>query len=80
MLLAAFGLANNVVEFIQGTCLGIAGEHLTRALRYQVLAILLRQEVGFFDEDENSVGELSEFLGQKVTVGNGQKVTVGNGR
>ncbi|KAL1496847.1 hypothetical protein AB1Y20_014433 [Prymnesium parvum] len=67
LMFLLIGVLNNVVEFIGQNALGRAGEHLTKNLRYKLLSILLRQEIGYFDEENNSVGELSEFLGEKVT-------------
>jgi len=46
----------------------IAGEGLTRRLRVLVLEKLVRKELGYFDEDENSVGSLTEFLAKKVNL------------
>jgi len=46
----------------------IAGEGLTRRLRVLVLEKLLQKELGYFDEDENSVGSLTEFLAKKVNL------------
>ncbi|KAL1522400.1 hypothetical protein AB1Y20_017390 [Prymnesium parvum] len=67
LMFVLIGVLNNVVEFIGQNALGRTGEHLTKRLRYELMSILLRQEIGYFDDERNSVGELSEFLGEKVT-------------
>jgi len=45
---------------------GIAGSALTAKLRAQGMSSLLRQEMGWFDEEENSAAELTAFLAEKV--------------
>jgi len=49
-------------NYLQGAMFGISGETLTRRIRAMVFASLIRQEIGFFDEKDNSVGALSTFL------------------
>eukprot|EP00928_Gymnodinium_smaydae_P025596 TRINITY_DN20336_c0_g1_i1.p1 TRINITY_DN20336_c0_g1~~TRINITY_DN20336_c0_g1_i1.p1 ORF type:complete len:1405 (-),score=181.91 TRINITY_DN20336_c0_g1_i1:117-3782(-) len=62
------GIFVHVVEFVYRTQFAIAGEGLTRRLRVHTLEKLLHQELGYFDEDENSVGALTEFLARKVNL------------
>lgn len=54
------------VAFFGNTCqhgvLGIAGEKLTRRIRGMAFRALLKQEVGYFDMEENSVGALAGRL------------------
>merc|ERR1719197_1443419 len=57
-----------VLNTISWSCLAVAGEHLTKNLRLALLEKLLHFEVGYFDFEENSMGALTEFLGQKVTL------------
>lgn len=47
---------------LQHSILGISGERLTRKLRSESLRALLRQEIGYFDLPENSVGSLAGRL------------------
>jgi ATP-binding cassette subfamily B (MDR/TAP) protein 1 len=53
---------------IEGAGFGIAGEHLTRNLRAGSVKKWLTMEIGFFDEEVNSAGELTQFLGESVTL------------
>jgi len=46
----------------------VAGEALTRRLRVLTLTQLLHQEIGYFDEDDNSAGALTEFLAAKINL------------
>ena len=62
------GVTIHVVDTLFKICFGITGEHLTRQLRVLALRQLLRQEIGYFDEDANSVGALTEFLAEKVSL------------
>ena len=48
--------------------LGVAGEHLTRNLRSHSVSKWLTMEIAFFDEEANSSGELTQFLGESVTL------------
>jgi ABC-type multidrug transport system fused ATPase/permease subunit len=41
---------------------GVAGERLTMRLRSQAFAAILRQDVAYFDTEENSVGALCTRL------------------
>jgi len=45
---------------------GIAGAKLTLRLRRDSMNALLRQHVGFFDNEKNSAGQLVAFLGEKI--------------
>jgi ATP-binding cassette, subfamily B (MDR/TAP), member 1 len=64
----SIGVFIHVVETAYKIQFATAGEGLTRQLRKDTLQQLLRQEMGYFDQDENSVGELTEFLAQKVSL------------
>ena len=44
----------------------MAGSALTARLRADAMAALMRQEIGFFDVDENSAPNLTTFLSEKV--------------
>ncbi|CAK0894350.1 unnamed protein product [Prorocentrum cordatum] len=45
---------------------GMAGSSLTAKLRSRGIAAFMRQEIGFFDLEENSATELTAFLAEKV--------------
>ncbi|CAG8491139.1 uncharacterized protein OCT59_020189 [Rhizophagus irregularis] len=45
----------------------LSGEKLTRRIRTMVFAHLLKQEAGFFDEDENNTGALTSQLSTDAT-------------
>ncbi|KAJ3053457.1 Multidrug resistance protein 1 [Rhizophlyctis rosea] len=56
------GLAALVSFFMQVNTFEAAGASLTRRLRAQVFHALMRQEVGFFDEEGHSLGALTSRL------------------
>ena len=61
---------------------GRINAHLIRKLRAVCLRKLLKQEIGFFDDEANSAGDLAEFLASKVTLVQsacGEKLQIGMG-
>ncbi|KAL7325570.1 hypothetical protein PS15p_208029 [Mucor circinelloides] len=55
--IAAFvGFATQVISF------EVAGERYTKRLRADIFRAFMRQEVGYFDEDDNSLGALTSKL------------------
>jgi hypothetical protein len=56
--MAGFGLS--------GLLNGMAGSALTAKLRADGMTALMRQEIGFFDVEENSAPNLTTFLSEKV--------------
>lgn len=62
LMLMALGLAQLFFYAIQGTCLGISSEKLTSRARGMAFRTMLRQDVAFFDRDENNTGSLTSFL------------------
>ncbi|KAK8054423.1 ABC multidrug transporter Mdr1 [Apiospora saccharicola] len=62
LMLMALGLAQLFLYAIQGTCLGISSEKLTSRARGMAFRTMLRQDVAFFDRDENTTGSLTSFL------------------
>ncbi|CAN8075644.1 unnamed protein product [Agarophyton chilense] len=54
--------------FVQHAMLGISGERLTRKLRSKAFRSILRQDIGFFDAKENSVGQLTTRLATEATL------------
>ncbi|KAK8085888.1 GTPase-activating protein [Apiospora hydei] len=62
LMLMALGLAQLLFYSVQGTCLGISSEKLTSRARGMAFRVMLRQDVAFFDRDENTTGSLTSFL------------------
>ncbi|KAK6854957.1 ABC multidrug transporter Mdr1 [Apiospora arundinis] len=62
LMLMALGLAQLFLYSIQGTCLGISSERLTSRARAMAFRVMLRQDIAFFDRDENTTGSLTSFL------------------
>ena len=56
------GVAALISFFMQVNTFEAAGASLTRRLRAQVFHALMRQEVGFFDEEGHSLGALTSRL------------------
>jgi len=56
-----------IVSFaLSGFFNGFASSALTAKLRSRGIAAFMRQEIGFFDVEENSAAELTAFLAEKV--------------
>ena len=58
----AAGITAGIAVFLQVTMFAIAGERLTQRMRRLAFAAMLRQEMGWFDQPENSVGSLLSRL------------------
>jgi ABC-type multidrug transport system fused ATPase/permease subunit len=52
----------------QAVLFGIAGEQLTKRLRKRAFEAMLRQEVGWFDEEKHSTGVLTAQLASDATL------------
>jgi ATP-binding cassette subfamily B (MDR/TAP) protein 1 len=59
LVIAICGFIGNMLKFVM---FGLSGEKLTTRIRDQSFRAMLRQEVGWFDEDRNSVGQLTTSL------------------
>ena len=64
--LALLGVAAFLASFGQVISFGIMGEHLTRRLREATFSAMLRNEVGWFDLKENSVGAIISLLSRET--------------
>jgi ATP-binding cassette, subfamily B (MDR/TAP), member 1 len=62
------GFAALVGNVLQMGMLGISGEKLTRKMRGMTFRALLRQEMGFFDKDENAMGALTTKLATEASL------------
>ena len=60
------GLTVQLCDTLYKVCFTVTSERLTRRLRVLMLETLLRQEVGYFDEEVNSAGALTEFLAERI--------------
>ncbi|KAJ3085456.1 Multidrug resistance protein 1, partial [Quaeritorhiza haematococci] len=66
---AAFGflaLISLITQFLQLAAFSISGEYLTKRIRYESFKAILRQEMAFFDEEENSKGALAAKLAEEA--------------
>ena len=60
------GLTQGLSYVIHGWSFAIASERLIHRARDRAFRTILRQDISFFDQDENSVGALTSFLGQQT--------------
>lgn len=68
LLVGAGALAGNLIQF---SMVNIAGERLTKKLRVESFRAMLRQEIGFFDAKENSLGSLTTRLAADASIVSG---------
>jgi ATP-binding cassette subfamily B (MDR/TAP) protein 1 len=61
------GLVLLLAQSLQGYCFAMAGSALGSRARSQAFASVLRQDVAFFDREENSSGALTAFLSSEAT-------------
>ncbi|KAH7435715.1 hypothetical protein KP509_06G076400 [Ceratopteris richardii] len=61
------GIASLGIYYVQYYYFGIMGENLTNRVRKMMLSAILRNEVGWFDRDENSSARLSSRLSTDAT-------------
>merc|ERR1719230_2469200 len=64
--LGIYAVAIIMSFMLSGLFNGLAGSSLTAKLRSRGIAAFMRQEIGFFDLEENSATELTAFLSEKV--------------
>ncbi|XP_061918767.1 ATP-dependent translocase ABCB1-like isoform X1 [Entelurus aequoreus] len=67
LMFAVIGVVTFFTVFFQGFCFGIAGEILTMKLRDASFKAMLSQDLGWFDNPNNSVGALSTRLASDAT-------------
>ncbi|CAF1381463.1 unnamed protein product, partial [Rotaria sordida] len=73
------GIAFLIIRFFQYTAFAIAGSKLTQRIRSKAFACLLRQEVAYFDQPENSSGAICTRLlsdGSAIQDMTGQRVAL----
>jgi ABC-type multidrug transport system fused ATPase/permease subunit len=66
-LFIALGFGAFVTHFLQSALFTYAGVKMTRRVREDCFRALLRQEIGFFDEEVNSTGLLLALLAEDTT-------------
>ena len=62
LLFLATGITAGIAMFLQISMFAVAGEHLTQRMRKLAFAAMLKQEMGWFDKPENSLGALLSRL------------------
>lgn len=67
LIIACMGVVTVVANFLQHFYFGIMGEKMTERVRRMMFSAMLRNEVGWFDEEENSADTLSMRLANDAT-------------
>ncbi|XP_072365307.1 ATP-dependent translocase ABCB1-like isoform X2 [Scyliorhinus torazame] len=67
ILFCVIGIVSFVTYFLQGFMFGKAGETLTQKLRYMAFKAMLRQEIAWFDDKNNSTGALTTRLATEAS-------------
>ncbi|XP_039044113.1 ABC transporter B family member 20-like isoform X2 [Hibiscus syriacus] len=67
LIIAFMGIVTVVANFLQHFYFGIMGEKMTERVRRMMFSAMLRNEVGWFDNEENSVDNLSMRLANDAT-------------
>ncbi|XWS07812.1 hypothetical protein CRYUN_Cryun41cG0022900 [Craigia yunnanensis] len=67
LIIACMGIVTVVANFLQHFYFGIVGEKMTERVRRMMFSAMLRNEVGWFDEEENSADTLFMRLAKDAT-------------
>ncbi|XP_039129218.1 ABC transporter B family member 20-like isoform X2 [Dioscorea cayenensis subsp. rotundata] len=67
LIIACMGIITVIANFLQHFYFGIMGEKMTERVRRMMFSAMLRNEVGWFDEEENSADTLSMRLANDAT-------------
>ncbi|XP_076888466.1 ABC transporter B family member 6-like [Bidens hawaiensis] len=67
LIIACMGIVTVIANFLQHFYFGIMGEKMTERVRRMMFSAMLRNEVGWFDEEENSADTLSMRLANDAT-------------
>ncbi|KAH1045693.1 hypothetical protein J1N35_036477 [Gossypium stocksii] len=67
LIIACMGIVTVVANFLQHFYFGIMGEKMTERVRRMMFSAMLRNEVGWFDEEENNADTLSMRLANDAT-------------
>mmetsp|Transcript_10713 Transcript_10713/g.25404 ORF Transcript_10713/g.25404 Transcript_10713/m.25404 type:complete len:1267 (+) Transcript_10713:289-4089(+) len=63
LIFVAVGVLSFVCSFLEQFSFGVMGARLATRVRVMLFGAMLRQEVGWFDRDENNSGALTSMLG-----------------
>ncbi|XWS66044.1 hypothetical protein CRYUN_Cryun05aG0166500 [Craigia yunnanensis] len=67
LIIACMGIVTVVANFLQHFYFGIMGEKMTERVRRMMFSAMLRNEVGWFDEEDNIADTLSMRLANDAT-------------
>lgn len=67
LIITCMGIVTVVANFLQHFYFGIMGEKMTERVRRMMFSAMLRNEVGWFDEEDNSADTLSMRLANDAT-------------
>ncbi|CAI0411427.1 unnamed protein product [Linum tenue] len=67
LIIACMGVVTVVANFLQHFYFGIMGEKMTERVRRMMFSAMLRNEVGWFDDEDNSADTLSMRLANDAT-------------
>eukprot|EP01018_Ginkgo_biloba_P020598 Gb_31652 [translate_table: standard] len=67
LVISSMGVVTVVANFLQHFYFGIMGEKMTERVRRMMFSAMLRNEVGWFDEEDNSADALSMRLANDAT-------------
>ncbi|XP_024972602.1 ABC transporter B family member 6 [Cynara cardunculus var. scolymus] len=67
LIIACMGVVTVIANFLQHFYFGIMGEKMTERVRRMMFSAMLRNEVGWFDEEDNSADTLSMRLANDAT-------------
>ena len=77
LLFSGLGLACFVTIGLQGLMFGLSGERLTKRVRILMFGAMLKQDMGWFDQNENNTGALCSRLSnnaQAISGATGAKI------
>ncbi|KEH21893.1 putative xenobiotic-transporting ATPase [Medicago truncatula] len=67
LIIGCMGIVTVIANFLQHFYFGIMGEKMTERVRRMMFSAMLRNEVGWFDDEENSADNLSMRLANDAT-------------
>ena len=62
------GFVAAIATLLQNASFALSGERLTMRLRKQSFAAILKQEIGYFDDEKNGVGRLTSRLASDASL------------
>lgn len=67
LMFLMLGIAQLITFVIQGTIFALGSERMIHRIRNSAFRAMLRQDIAFFDRDENTAGALTSFLSTQTT-------------